>query len=402
MRCVVVGAGAWGLPAAAELARRGHRVTLVDRYGPANLLSSSPGPTRLWRLTHPDAVRVRLALRSVEAMKRLSFLAGEEVFLRRGLLWRDHATGLRDVVAALAGEGVPFEVVDPADLGRHLPGLRPDGRPAVWTVEGGPVLAAVSMSAQQRLFAAAGGALAVGRQVEEISPGSSGVRVRLDDGAALQADTAVLAPGPGAVRLLDGLGVRLALRPRLEQVVHLGSPDDPAALDGLACLVDRPHTGDDGEEMPNLYAMPTPGRGYKVGLDRPVRDLVEGDLDRTPSEGATRQITERVRLDITGVPAMPLDAQVHSWTGSPDGRFVLDVLPGGVVVACGDSGEGFKFSALMGPLLADLAEGRTPDADVASFGLARFATVGAPAQASPAAASSLSSSSASGAPASSR
>ena len=71
MRCVVVGAGAWGLPAATELARRGHAVTLVDRYGVGNLLSSSSGPTRLWRLTHPDAVRVRLAQRSVEAMDRL-------------------------------------------------------------------------------------------------------------------------------------------------------------------------------------------------------------------------------------------------------------------------------------------------------------------------------------------
>ena len=37
------------------------------------------------------------------------------------------------------------------------------------------------------------------------------------------------------------------------------------------------------------------------------------------------------------------------------------------------SGEGFKFSALMGELLADLAEGAEPDPDVASFGLARFA-----------------------------
>ena len=47
-----------------------------------------------------------------------------------------------------------------------------------------------------------------------------------------------------------------------------------------------------------------------------------------------------------------------------------------MVLACGDSGEGFKFSALMGLLLADLAEGRAPDADVASFSLARFATAG--------------------------
>ncbi len=375
MRCVVVGAGAWGLPAAAELARRGHRVTLVDRYGPANLLSSSPGPTRLWRLTHPDAVRVRLALRSLEAMERLSSLAGEPVFLRRGLLWRDGPAGIGDAVAALTGEGVRHEVVDAADVGSRLPGLRPDGRPAVWADEGGPVLADVSLRAQQRLFEAAGGELVVGRQVEAVTAQAEGVRIELDDGSALDADATVLAPGPGAVRLLDGLGVRLSLRPRLEQVVHLGAPDDPAAMDGLACLVDRPWFADDGTEVPNLYALPTPGRGYKVGIDRPLRDLADGDLDRTPSAATTAQITERVRLDITGVPAVPLDAQVHSWTGSPDRRFVLDTLPGGIVLACGDSGEGFKFSALMGPVLADLAEGRTPDADVASFGLARFAAV---------------------------
>jgi sarcosine oxidase len=375
MRCVVVGAGAWGLPAAAELARRGHRVTLVDRYGPANLLSSSPGPTRLWRLTHPDAVRVRLALRSLEAMERLSSLAGEAVFLRRGLLWRDGPAGIGDAVAALTGEGVRHEVVDAADVGSRLPGLRPDGRPAVWADEGGPVLADVSLRAQQRLFEAAGGELVVGRQVEAVTAQAEGVRIELDDRSALDADATVLAPGPGAVRLLDGLGVRLSLRPRLEQVVHLGAPDDPAAMDGLACLVDRPWFADDGTEVPNLYALPTPGRGYKVGIDRPLRDLADGDLDRTPSPATTAQITERVRLDITGVPAVPLDAQVHSWTGSPDRRFVLDTLPGGIVLACGDSGEGFKFSALMGPVLADLAEGRTPDADVASFGLARFAAV---------------------------
>jgi glycine/D-amino acid oxidase-like deaminating enzyme len=68
-----------------------------------------------------------------------------------------------------------------------------------------------------------------------------------------------------------------------------------------------------------------------------------------------------------------LDAQVCTWTDSPDGRFVLDTLPGGIVVACGDSGEGFKFSALMGIVLADLAEGVRPDPDVASFSAARFA-----------------------------
>src|SRR4051794_2361651 len=374
MRVLVVGAGAWGLPAAAELARRGHRVTLIDRYGPANPLSSSTGPTRLWRLTHPDGIRVRLALRSVEAMRRLERLTGTTVHLTRGLLWRDDAAGIDAVSAALAGEGVRHEVVAPGDVGRFLPGLVPDGRPAVHVDEAGPVLAEVSLGAQLGLLAQHGGTVETGSVLHvERGPGVGGVRLHLADGTTREGDVAVLAPGPGAEPLLRDLGVDLRLRPRLEQVVHLGDPGDPGATDGHGCLVDRPYLRDDGSEAPNLYAMPTPGRGYKVGVDDPVRDLVDGDDDRTPDEAATARLVERVRRAITGVRPQALDAQVCCWTESPDGRFVIDALPGGVVVACGDSGEGFKFSAVMGLLLADLAEGRAPEPDVATFGLARFA-----------------------------
>ena len=102
-----------------------------------------------------------------------------------------------------------------------------------------------------------------------------------------------------------------------------------------------------GDE-PGLYAMPTPGVGYKVGLDRPVRDLVPGDDDRTPDPALMSMATRRVRHDLTAVPVRPVDAHVCSWTDSPDGRFVIDTLSGGIVLACGDCGEGFKFSALMG------------------------------------------------------
>jgi sarcosine oxidase len=164
------------------------------------------------------------------------------------------------------------------------------------------------------------------------------------------------------------------MRPRLEQVVHVGDPGAPDAADALPCLFDgpRPGAGAGGADEPGMYAMPTPGVGYKLGLDRSVRALLPGDEDRTADETLTDLIVERVRRDLRALTPRALDAQVCSWTMSPDGRFVIDRLPGGVVVACGDSGEGFKFSALMGIVLADLAEGRTPDDDVASFSLERF------------------------------
>ena len=69
MRVAVVGAGAWGLPAGAELARRGHQVTVVDAFGVVNRFSSSSGATRLWRLSHTDRYDVRLALASVQAWR---------------------------------------------------------------------------------------------------------------------------------------------------------------------------------------------------------------------------------------------------------------------------------------------------------------------------------------------
>ena len=368
MRCVGIGAGAWGLPAAAELARRGHRVTLVDRHGAFNQLSSSSGPTRLWRLADPDPGRVRLARRGLEAMRRLSDRAGHEVFLTRGLLWRDDVS-LPVLASTMRQESVRHEVVAARDVGRFFPGLRDDGRDAVWQPEAGVVLAEASLRAQLRVFESHGGTAVVERHVTGVETTATGVRVDVACGDAIHADAVVIAAGAGAGRLLESIGVRVALHPYLEQVVHFGDPSHPSVTDGHPCLFDGPR-GD----RPGIYAMPSPGVGYKVGLDTPLRDHHADDDDRTPDARRTSLIRDRVRSDLRSVVPTVLDEQICSWTDSPDGSFVVDRLDGGIVYACGDCGEGFKYSALMGEVLADLAEGRTPDDDVRAFSMARFAT----------------------------
>ena len=370
---MVVGAGAWGLPAAAELARRGHDVVLVDRHGPGNAYGSSSGPSRLWRLSHPDRVRVRLARRAVEAWSRLESRCGEELLLRRGLLWRDAGSNA-ELTDSLAAEGVPFSAVDAADVGRFVPGLRASTVDAVWQEDAGPVRADRSLAAQLAALLAGGGLVVAGQRVVDVRTRPGGVEVVTDDGSVRSADVVVLAPGPGAVDLLPIIGIELELHPVLEQVTYLeGRP----GWEGLACWYEGEHDG-----RPGLYAMPTPGSGsytgYKVGIDRALRDWRRDDLDRTPDPDVEAAIVQRVADDLAEpgslVTAVPRASQVCAWTDSPDGRFVLDrVLDDRVVIACGDSGEGFKFAALMGEVLADLAEGATPDPDVASFGLARFA-----------------------------
>lgn len=364
MKCAVVGAGAWGLPAAAELSRRGHHVTLVDRYGVGNAVSSSHGPTRLWRLADPDPGRVRLAQRGVDAMRRLADRSGATVFLTRGLLWRD-GPSLPPLIATMQELDIAHTPVPADDVGRFMPGLRPDGRAAVWQPEAGVVLAAVSLQVQLALFEKSSRTELLQRSVVAVE---AGPRLVLDDGVALDVDAVVLAAGPGAAPLLAGLGVEVRLHSHLEQFVHFGTAAEPDATQGLPCLFDGP----DGDR-PGIYAMPTPGVGYKVGLDLPLRDYDAGDTERTPDPARTEIIRGRVQDDIASVEPTVLEASVCSWTDSPDGSFVIDRLDGSVVIACGDSGEGFKYSALMGEVLADLAEGRAPDDDVAALSLARFA-----------------------------
>ena len=366
MRAIVVGAGAWGLPTAAELVRRGHLVTLVDRYPPGNGWSSSSGPTRLWRLADPDPAAIRLGRRALAALRRVEGRLGRPLHTRSGLLWRDADAPLRRIADAVAAEGVTHTEVPADSVGEFFPGLRPDDRDALWFPEAGALLAADALAGYLQLFERGGGHAAFGPVVTSVRTTSTGAAVTLDDGRTLEADVAVVCAGPGTPPLLSDVGLEVPLRAFLEQVVHLGRAGEPHAADLLPCLFDGP-----GEQGPGVYAMPTPGVGYKIGIDSPLRELVPGDLDRTPDPSVSRAILTRAE-GILGPGQEVVDAQVCCWTDSPDGWFVIDRAES-VVVACGDSGKGFKYSPAIGEILADLAEGGVPDPDVAAMSARRFA-----------------------------
>lgn len=381
MRVAVVGAGAWGLPAGAELARRGHQVTVVDAFGVVNRFSSSSGATRLWRLSHTDRSDVRLALASVQAWRELERRCDRDLLLPRGLIWRGTDSG--QVAAALAAEGVEHVEVLAADVARFFPGMRPDGVDAVWQPDAGPVLAEAALLAQTELLAGAGGRLLTGWMVTEIETGPDGVRLLLDDPdqttgavpgapapagrsqpAELEADLVVVAAGPWAAPLLARLGVSVTLSPRLGQSTYLTGRD---GWEELPCALDHYHQGSGG-----YYSMPTPGHGYKIGFSDPVREFDPADRDRRPDPGQLAALVSR-SADLGFVRPVVGLTQVCSWTDSPDREFIIDRLHDGrVVLAVGDSGHGFKFSPLVGQWLADLAEGLPVHPDLRRFAVARF------------------------------
>jgi glycine/D-amino acid oxidase-like deaminating enzyme len=282
------------------------------------------------------------------------------------MIWRDTSTSLRQIHEAVVAEGVAHTEVSADSVADFFPGLEPDERDALWFPEAGSLLAADAIAGYVELFDRDGGVSWFGPEVASVQATATGAAVSLGDGRVLNADAAVVCAGPGTPSLLPEIGLEIPLRAFLEQVVHLGDAGGSPATDGLPCLFDGPT-----EEEAGVYAMPTPGIGYKIGVDSPLRELVAGDDDRTPDPERTRAIVTWADRNLPSLGPEVVDELVCCWTDSPDGWFVIDSVES-VVVACGDSGKGFKYSPAMGEILADLVEGEPMDADVAAMSAERF------------------------------
>lgn len=358
---IVIGGGAWGLPAALALRDRGLNVTLIERFEPGSPFASSGGSSRLWRLADTLEWRARAMRGTLDAMERIGERLGEPVFRTTGLLWRDDVS-LPAVARALASISEPVVPVRAENVGDYFSGLQSDGRDALFVEQGGVVLADRLLSGTLKAFVSAGGNYRPNARAVKIQPGANSARVAVSTGEVLEAGQVLVAAGPGTAELLPGLDLALPLKPYIEQVVYLGDPSATPPAPDLPGIVDCP-IGD----SPGIYAMPNGARGYKVGLDVPLRPLVGGtlgeDLDRSEDPTRTELIRSRIERDIKTIPPHVLGTQVCTWTDSGDGDFIIGRTHASVVLACGDSGEGFKYAAFMGEYLSDLVTGGTGDAE---------------------------------------
>lgn len=360
MKIVVIGAGAMGLSAGRVLAERGHRVEVLDAHQVSHRLGSSSGATRLWRLAHLERDMVALAQRTVSLWRDLERRAGTPLLLTRGLMVR--GDGAETAARAVQAEGARMDLLDASRIAELFPEFVHDPRrPVFWQPEAGVVLAATALAVQARLLAAAGGVLSAGELVRSVEESSTGVTVGTDHGTR-SADAAVLAAGPWSSALLADLGIDVALEPVLEQVSYFGGGN----WEHRPCFYDW----GDGIDGLRKYCMPTPGMGYKIGIDHPLRGFDAADRDRAPSRERTDRIESVVQQDFPGFEPVALNSEVCSYTNSPDDHFVLDRV-GRVTIACGDSGQAFKFSPFIGEILADLTEGRVHP-QPALFGLGRL------------------------------
>jgi sarcosine oxidase len=353
---IVVGGGTMGTAGARSLTERGRSVLLLERFEIGHARGSSGGPTRIFRVSyhHPDYVRMaRLAL---EAWRDLEAKSGEPLLVTTGGL--DVGAGGRETATALEAAGERFEYLKPEAVRERWPALRFEPDAEIFVQEdGGVCMAERTVRTQARLAGQGGATILEGTKVERITPRGDRVEVNTG-GATYRAPVAVIAAGPWAGGLLEGAGIPLRLAPSFEQVTYFAL-DEPSPL---PTVIDWT-----GDRVQTPYVVPNPEEPghFKLALhlSGPAVDPDARSFDPDPERVAKVIDYARGRFAphrATGATDTCL------YTNTPDEDFVLD-RRGRLVIGSPCSGHGFKFTPLVGRILADLATGEAPPIPLGRF-----------------------------------
>ena len=361
---IVIGLGGFGSAALWRLAHLGADVAGVERHGIGHHLGSSHGATRLFRIAcqeHPGLAPI--ALKSLELWISLRDQTGQRLVSQSGCLsvGPPDSRPVRGTVAAAAAAGLPVAELSHSELLARQPqyaGLAPTDV-GVWDPGAGICYPERNIRAQTAAAERLGADVYPHTMVTGIEAGRDGVAVHTPT-VDMRAAQVVVAAGAWLGSLVPGLSLAPRRTPQ-----YWFRPRDPESkeftLDRFPAFIWERHDGAGmwGHGSADDY-------GIKIGLEPAFTDRTAIDpeeMDRyIHLDTDVDELTSQVARALPGLEPRPARVIPCLITDSSDGQFLVGRLPGQpqVVVAGGDSGHGFKHSAGVGELLAQIVTGQRP------------------------------------------
>jgi sarcosine oxidase len=365
---VVVGLGAIGSATCCALARDGVDVLGLEQFELGHARGASHDHSRIIRRSYHTPGYVELTGAAYDAWDRVD--ADEPLVVRTGgidLFPAGAAIPMDDYTASMRAAGVPFEVLDAAEIMRRWPVWQLD--PAVvglYQADTGIVAAERATAALRRSALEHGARLRGETAVHSMRDGADGIVLETAAGE-IRAGRVVLAADAWTNDLLTGLGWQIPLVVTQEQLTYT-RPADPAAFTTARFPVWI------WMDEPSWYGFP---EFVEMGWVKTAQDCGGREVTATTRTFDPDPIAEALLLAFLRdtLPAASMgEARTKTclYTLTPDRDFVLDSVPGhpDVLVALG-AAHGFKFAALFGEIMRDLALGSPPRHDLSPFRIDR-------------------------------
>jgi sarcosine oxidase len=353
---MVVGAGAMGAMTLWQLARRGISCAAIEQFGIAHDRGAAGGDTRFFRSIYKEGPGyMPLLSRALELWRELEGETGSTLYTRTGALYLDDSVRdtIDDLAATAAASGVPYEMLDTAEIRARFPQHRvTDGQRGLLDPGAGFLRADRSIASALVRAQNLGASLVLGQRVLDIASDDDGVSVQTNR-ARYRAKRVVLTPGPWDSLLPQQLRRRIDIA---KVLLTWYLPDDPSEyVTGQYVSVVR--------EAGRFFGVPsTDGETIKFGETSLLESHIDPDnLDRRVNPDDVTATDAAVAQYLPGVIPHATRATIHHEAFTDDHNPFIGVLDDPrIVIGCGFSGHGFKLAPTFGEILADLAvDGQT-------------------------------------------
>ncbi len=367
---VVIGGGVIGLSVAWRAARRGLRVTVVERESPGNgtsrVAAGMLAPVSEANASEQELLRLGIAGAAAypDFIAELTEDAGQDPgYLRCGTLLvardADEARALERAERLRRELGLPVRRLRPSEARTLEPALAPTLRLALeladdHVVDPRALAVALTVGLGQR-----GGSIRAGTTVSRIRLGSGGVEgVELSGGERIDAPQVVIAAGVWSSEL-TGLpeGEGFTSRPVKGQIIGLHDPAGP----GLVTRVLRLERG---------YIAPRGDGRYVIGAT-----MEERGFDTSVTAGGVFELLRDTTELVPGVSELVIDELAAGLRpGTPDNAPVIG--PGSVPGLHWATGH-YRGGILLAPVTAEIVAAvlsgeRTYPGELAAFSPSRF------------------------------
>ena len=366
---IVVGLGGIGSAAAYRLARKaGADVLGLEQFELGHDNGASQDHSRIVRLSYHAPAYVRLAKSAFAAWRDLEEDSGRALLVTTGGLDLSPAASGEDLSiysSSLAEEGVPFELLDAAEVMKRWPQFRlSDDVSGLYQEDAGIAPAALCNATHAELARRHGATLLERTQVTSISVSHGEMEVTAGD-KRFRGRKLIVAADAWTNEVLAPLDVSLPLRVTQEQVTYFRAPPDEFGPERMPVWI---WLGD-----PCFYGIPVFGEaGIKIGQDVGGLEVTARSRTFEVDDAALGRVTAFCSEHLPGASGDIIRTKSCLYTMPPDRDFVVDEVPGspGVYVAQG-AAHGYKFAAVFGKILAELAVDGSTEHDLSPFGFDR-------------------------------
>ena len=363
---LVMGLGAMGSAALYHLARLGTKPVGIDQYDVGHTFGSSHGHSRVFRTFYHDSFYADLAEVALPHWRELESLSQTQLLTLNGAIFFAEPGNERfaQYVRVLDESGTPFELLSPNQVTKRFPALQPPaGVDVCYTPRAGFLDANRTVQTHVSQALRLGATIHKGVRVLHIDPSRNSPEIETEVGL-YKCDRLVLTPGPWAPQILANFSIPLRIT-RQQKFYFQPRQTSPYEPDSLPVYADFDT---------QFYGFPYYGPGIKVADDTLGEYTTPDKIDRSLDALKRARLQAWLEAIMPGTKFSFGSGATCMYTVTPDLDFLIGAHPRNpnILVGAGFSGHGFKFSTLIGLILAELATQGTTAYPIERFRLDRF------------------------------